>query len=237
METLRAINQLENTMVIFLSDNGGCYEDPVPEGAKWAIHPTDGVPGSARSFPSYGTPWANASNTPFSYFKSYLHEGGIITPLIVHYPSMIPAGEINNSTVGHIMDLFPTMIDLAGVAYPEEINGRAITPTTGVSLLPAMQGKIQNGHDTLFWEHQYNKAVRMGDWKLVAAYKIMDTKGISDRWELYNLKDDPTEQYNLSTMHPAKVRNMEKLYDQWAQQVMVLTKDQLDSLRGRKDPN
>jgi len=220
---LKKTGQFENTMIVFLSDNGGCYEDPVPAGAKWAIHPTDGEPGSERSFPSYGTPWANVSNTPFSYFKSYLHEGGIATPLVVQFPQLVSAGRIDHKTIGHIMDLLPTFLDLTGIGYPEKINGRTITPFSGMSLLPAFKGENQDGHHLLFWEHEYNRAVRKGNWKLVSAYKILDKKGIYNQWELYNLADDPTEQINVAQKYPDRVTELENLYNNWARKVKTLS--------------
>ena len=231
INALEKTDQLEKTMIVFLSDKGGCHEDPVPADAPWAIHPTDGLPGSERSFPSYSTPWANVSNTPFSYFKSYLHEGGIATPLIVHFPGMVPKGQINRKTIGFIMDLMPTFLDFAGIEYPAKINGRSITPTSGISLLPAFQGEDQAGHEVLFWEHQFNRAVRKGNWKLVSPYKILDKNGIKNEWELYDLASDPTEQHNIINQHVEIAASLTALYEEWANNVGVLTPEEMKSLR------
>jgi len=234
MECLETTKQLQNTLVIFLSDNGGSFEDPVPAGAPWAIHPVNGTPGGACSFPSYGFPWANASNTPFSYFKSFLHEGGIATPLIVRYEPMIPRGAINRETLGHVMDLMPTILDLVGGDYPSEINGREITPSSGISLLPAWKGANQQGHDLLIWEHQFNRAVRYQKWKLVSVYRVPGQPGNQNHWELYDLSTDPTEQFDLVDIYPEKVSQMEGYYQQWAQRVGALSFQQMDSLKKEK---
>jgi len=225
VSTLEAIHQLENTMIVFLSDNGGCHENPVPADAPWAIHPTDGAPGSERSFPSYGPPWANVSNTPFSYFKSYLHEGGIATPLIVHYPGKVPAGDINKQTVGHIMDLMPTFMDLAEVQMSSELT------ISGTSLLPAFYGLGQIRDQPLFWEHQFNRAVRKGKWKLVSAYSILDSAGIHNRWELYDLSEDPTELNNLASDQAELVLEIATEYEAWAAQVGALSPEEMKLLK------
>ncbi len=226
-KTLQETGQLENTMIIFLSDNGGSFENPVPKNAPWSDHPTDGLPGSERSFPSYGTPWANVSNTPFSYFKSYLHQGGIATPLIVHYTGKVPAGDINTKTVGYITDLMPTILEFTGTEYPEKIGEREITPIEGISLLPAFFGDESVTRDTIFWEHQFNKAIRIGDWKLVSAYKILDKKGVDNKWELYNMAQDPAEHDDLSKQNPEQVLEMNKLYENWAKKVGVFSPEEM----------
>lgn len=230
VNALRNTDQLNNTLIFFLSDNGACHEDPVPPDAPWSNHPTDGLPGSERSFPSYGIPWANACNTPYSYFKSYLHEGGIATPLIVHYPDQIPQGQINHQTLGHIMDILPTCLDFTNVEYPTAVNSRIIDQTTGISLLPAFTGEEQTGHTKLYWEHQFNRAVRNGDWKLVSAYRILEQNGIYDKWELYDLKNDPTEHHNLADQFPEKVAELQSAYAQWAKASEVLNPEEMKAL-------
>ncbi|MEM6379500.1 MAG: sulfatase-like hydrolase/transferase, partial [Bacteroidota bacterium] len=231
LTTLEAKDQLDNTMIIFLSDNGACYEDPVPHNAPWSDHPTNGVPGGPQSFPSYGVPWANASNTPYAYFKSYLHEGGIISPLIVSYPNKVPSGKIDTESVGHITDILPSLLDLAEVDYPTEINKRAITPIASQSLLPAFYGENTIKRDTLFWEHEFHRAIRVEDWKLVAPFKIRGRKKIYNQWELFNLKEDPTEQSNLAAQYPGKVNELSQAYEAWAQRVGTLSKVEMDSLK------
>jgi arylsulfatase len=120
-------------------------------------------------------------------------------------------------------------LDLTGSQYPHEIANREITPTEGVSLVPAIYGEEQRGRDTLFWEHQFNKAVRVGDWKLVSAFKILDKKGKYDQWELYNLRNDPTEQNDLSIQYPEKVKEMSVMYEKWAEKVGALSKEEMKS--------
>ena len=231
---LKQNDQLNNTLILFLSDNGACHEDPVPKDAPWSAHPTDGLPGSARSFPSYGIPWANACNTPYSYFKSYLHEGGIATPLIVHYPDQVPKGSINHNTLGHIMDILPTCLDFADVKYPNTINGRTVEKTNGISLLPAFCGEDQPGHTELYWEHQFNRAVRIGSWKLVSAYKILEQNEINDAWELYDLKTDPTEQNDLAIQFPEKVTSLQEKYQLWSVENNVLDPEAMKALKNTK---
>lgn len=227
VEALRTTGQLDNTLILFLSDNGACHEDPT---GPWSVYPEDGPPGSERSFPAYELPWANVGNTPFRLFKSWLHEGGLRTPLIAHFPGVAPAGEINAKTVGHIIDLMPTVLELAGAEYPDTLDGRAFTPSSGISLLSTLQGEPQAGHDWLFWEHQFNKAVRQGDWKLVSAFNIPG-EGKLDKWELYDLKADPVERHDLSDRYPGKVAYMAARYEEWAKKVGAYDKETLDSLR------
>ncbi|WP_020529104.1 arylsulfatase [Flexithrix dorotheae] len=234
LSTLEEKNQLDNTLIVFMSDNGACYEDPVPLNAPWSNHPTDGVPGGPNSFPSYGTAWANAGNTPFAYFKSYLHEGGIISPLIVSYPNKVPAGKIDSKTVGHITDILPTFLDLTEAEYPSKIENRKITPFVGTSLLSAFYGEKSIKRDTMYWEHEFHRAIRVGDWKLISPYKIRGKNGIYNQWELYDLKEDPTEQQNLAAQYPDKVEVLSKAYEVWAKKVNALTKVEMDSVKRLK---
>src|SRR6185503_6267231 len=175
----------ENTLVVFLSDNGGCSED-ITGKDRWqeADIPkatTDGrpirignlpsiLPGPADTFASYGIEWANLSNTPFRLFKSWVHEGGISTPLIAHWPAVIRAPGLVRS-VGHLIDLLPTCLDVAGAPYPPTRQGRSTPALEGRSLLPVLRGATAAEDRVLFWEHEGNRAVRDGRWKLVAACK------------------------------------------------------------------
>jgi arylsulfatase len=152
------------------------------------------------------------------------------TPFVAHFPEMITPGGINRTTKGHIMDLMATAVDLAGAEYPATFAGRDITPTPGRSLLPAFRGEATVGHDTLFWEHHYNRAVRQGDWKLVANYRVLGGEN-RNRWELYNLAEDPAELNDLAGTMPDKVASMAALYEQWADEVGVLLPAEVDSLR------
>jgi len=228
VNTLKDRDMFDNTLIVFLSDNGACHERMPP----WeSPYPTDGAPGSERSFPSYDPPWANASNTPYRYFKSYLLQGGMATPFVASFPNGgIPAGSINSSTVGHITDLMATVLDLAGAAYPTEYKGNAVTPTPGMSLVPALKGEAQQGRQTLFWEHNRNRAVRDGDWKLVSTYFPLGNDAPKHEWELYNLAADPSELNDLAAEMPEKVAEMVEQYEAWAQEVGALSLEQRDSL-------
>jgi arylsulfatase A-like enzyme len=170
-------------MVLFLSDNGGCHEflDPAsrwmdrlntgrPDGGPMRMGNIPGVPpGPADTYQSYTVPWANASNTPFRLFKHWVHEGGIATPLIVRLPGVARAGGISHA-VSHVIDVLPTCLDAAGVAYPEQHDGRRIRPVDGRSMMPFLRGEEDRDGRILFWEHEGNLAVRDGRWKLAALH-------------------------------------------------------------------
>jgi arylsulfatase A-like enzyme len=210
---LKEQGQLDNTLIIFLSDNGGTHENVSSKEI------TGGEIGSAHSFTSYSRSWANVSNTPFRMYKHWVHEGGISTPFIAHYPNMIQGHRVDNQ-VGHIMDIMATCLDLAGASYPDTYKGKQIKPLKGKSLVPIFENKIRDGHEALFWEHEGNRAVRQGKWKLVSAYG-------KDAWELYDMEQDRTEINNLSEKHPEKVTELSTLYDQWADQTGVLPWDHI----------
>jgi arylsulfatase A-like enzyme len=218
---------LDETLIIFLSDNGG---SPERMPGRNSPYPTDGPPGSERSFPSYDPPWANASNTPYRFFKAWLQEGGMATPFIAHYPELIAPGQINQETVGHIMDLMATSLDLAGISYPDNLEGRPLTPSPGRSLVPAFRGEKDPGHPRLFWEHQGNRAVRQGAWKLVANNRKENGER-SRQWALFNLEDDPAELRDVSTDYPGLVAELSAAYTQWASQNGILSPEEFDALR------
>jgi arylsulfatase len=212
LDKLKETGQEENTLVMFLSDNGGCAEEqiageqPVPAGP-------------AESFTSYRRPWANASNTPFRLYKHWVHEGGIATPFIASWPSVIKGrGSIHNSPA-HIIDLMATCLDVAGVPYPKTYGGHEIQPLEGKSLAPTFHGKKRELHDAIYWEHEGNRAVRQGDWKLVSRFP--------DRWELFNLKQDRTELRNLAEAEPDRTREMIGMYEAWAKRSNVLPWEQI----------
>jgi arylsulfatase len=209
----------QNTLVIFLSDNGGCAENVH---ADWYDIPSktrDGrpvhvgndpqhMPGPEEVYQSYGPAWANASNTPFRRFKHWTEEGGISAPFIARWPARIKDhGRIERQQIGDVIDLMPTILDLSGVTYPKQRNGNDIPPPEGKSLLPIFTGGSIN-RGPLFWEHEGNRAVRQGDWKLLA--------GHNERWQLYDIAHDRTEQRDLSAQHPEKVAELKSLYTQWA---------------------
>ncbi|MCF7669639.1 MAG: arylsulfatase [Verrucomicrobia bacterium] len=206
IQRLKQMDCLDNTVIFFLSDNGACHES----GALGRNFRKDltGPIGTVNSYHSYGRSWSNASNTPFRLHKHWTHEGGISTPLIIHWPAGIRGKGVIRSQVGHIIDLAPTCYDLAGTIYPNKIKGHDIKPLRGISLVPFFNSKTTRPR-TLFWEHSWNRAMRNGDWKLVVNGKHGD-------WELYNLADDRTELNNLADTMPEKVDALEKLGREWA---------------------
>ncbi|MEW4570007.1 arylsulfatase [Tautonia sp. JC769] len=206
---LREADALENTLILFLSDNG-CSAEGGPGGFSRG---EAGAPiGTGLSYASAGLEWANACDTPFRKFKMSTHEGGIATPFIAHWPRGIArTGQIEHQP-GHVIDLMPTCLALAEATYPGARNGTPTLPLEGRSLVPAFAGEpIDRG--PIFWEHQGNRAVRLGDWKLVAPH--------GKPWELYNLALDRTELNNLADAHPQTVAELSALYDAWAERCGV----------------
>lgn len=207
---LKALQKEKNTMILFVSDNGGSG-DTVRD---WDyVIQKNGTPGSVSYIDSYDPPWGNVSNTPFQLFKKNTHEGGIATPFIAWYPGIIKAGAISNQ-VGHLIDIMPTCLDLAGVRYPQQWDGKDITPLEGKSLVKIFKNQKTAYGKTLFWEHEGNRAIRKGDWKLVAE--------IDQFWELYNLKTDRSETNNLASLYPEKVKELEREFQLWAKKVGVV---------------
>jgi len=203
LDKLRKLDKEKDTLVLFLSDNGACAE-------KWHATP-DVRPGPVDSYRTVDLPWANASDTPFRKFKQWTYEGGITTPLIACWPGTIKRGTITGQ-VGHVIDILPTLCDLAGIKHPGEYKGRKIIPCEGKSLVPVFQGKRRDGHKWLFWEHVGNKAVRHGKWKLVGRADPKDLKN----WELYDLEADRTELKDLAEEYPERLRQMAQAWRDWA---------------------
>ena len=216
---LEKMGELNNTLILFLADNGGCHEVIKNEGNYIR---TTGETGTANSFDSYEFPWANVSNTPFRKYKHWVHEGGISTPFIAFYPEKIKGGKLVTQTVGHITDLMPTFIDFAEGTYPQNFKGNKITPMEGISLRAAFSGKKLEREKPLFWEHEGNRAIRKGDWKLVAQYNNEAKKYMP--WELYNLKNDRSELNNVISENPEIENQMVKEYEKWASRVGVIQK-------------
>jgi len=207
---LKQIGKKENTLVMFLSDNGGCHET----GPLGFDSRKNGLPpGGVDSYMSYGQSWANASNTPFRLFKKYTHEGGISTPLIVRWPAVIKNKGSITHQVGHIIDIMATCVDVAEAEYPKSFDRKQILPLEGSSLLPIFQGEMRKPHEYLFWEHRKHEAVRHGKWKLVAENR--------SQWELYDLWRDRSEMNNLADQHPQIVQQLKSKYEDWAQRVGV----------------
>jgi arylsulfatase A-like enzyme len=210
--SLKEQNLYENTLFVFLSDNGACHEmgilgnfnvrDIEERNSKWNI--------------AYGTAWANASNTPFRLYKSFAHEGGSATPFFAHWPKGIKKRDEWFEQPGQIIDLMPTFLELAGARYPAERDGRRILPLQGISLRPAFDGGRLERVKPLFQEHENHGFVRDGDWKLVGR-GVAPPGGLrEERWQLYNLAEDRTELNNLAQRHPEKVRELSGRWQQWA---------------------
>ncbi|MEZ4995180.1 MAG: arylsulfatase [Saprospiraceae bacterium] len=206
MDFLDSARLANNTMVFFLSDNGGCREI--------RNNTPNEETGSPRSFAAYGEAWANVSNTPYRKYKSMEHEGGLLTPLIAHWPDGLPQRGLITHEPAHIMDLMATCLDLAGIDYPDSLNNASTLPPAGKSFLPQLRGNKADPERTLFWEHEGNKAVRRGSWKLVKQHQ--------GDWELYNITDDPVELHDLSVEYPERVQALSTAYEAWALENAVL---------------
>jgi arylsulfatase A-like enzyme len=225
LEKVAQVGAQENTLVFFLSDNGGCAEEVA---ATWqnAVIPAktrDGravqvgnnpniLPGPENTFQSYGVPWANASNTPFRLYKHWVHEGGIATPLIVYWPAGLKQPGRLTQEIGHVIDLVPTCLEVAGCQFPSVFGGYKTTPLEGQSLVPVLLGKTRQ-RGPIFWEHEGNRAVRDGKWKLVSKHP--------GAWELYDMEADRTERNNVAQKFPAIVKYMSQQYESWAKRSHV----------------
>ena len=205
VEHLKAKGELDNTLILFMSDNGGNAESgpqgklELPKGQKHTIAWT-------------GRSWATLENTPFRLYKHFDHEGGISSPFIAHWPNGIAAKGELRTQVSHVIDLMPTCLALTGAEYPKEYKGKPILPLEGRSLVAAFENKAESR--TLFWEHENNKAMREGKWKLVS----QGNKG----WELYDMEADRTELRNLASAMPDKVKEMTAQWNTWAKRTNVL---------------
>lgn len=203
LDKLRKLDKEKETLVLFLSDNGACAE---------AWHATPDIPpGPVDSYRTVDLPWANASDTPFRKFKRWTYEGGIATPLIACWPGRIKRGTITHQ-VGHVIDILPTLCELAGIKCPTEFKGQKIIPAEGKSLTAVFEGRRRAGHEWLFWEHVGNKAARCGKWKLVGR----GDPAKPGNWELYDLATDRTELKNLAKEHPERVTQMSRAWRDWA---------------------
>ena len=230
--TLSALGELENTLLIFLSDNGASPEDlplwsPAKFSARADILPratrkgrpirvgnSPGItPGPEDTYASYGRTWANLSNTPFRYYKRWVHEGGIAAPFVAHWPAAsLPAGAVCHNPF-QLTDVVPTLLEAAGASYPEEIGHRAVLPLEGTSMLAALRGGTVKSRP-LFWEHTGNAAVRSGQWKLVRQFP--------GPWELYDIDSTPAETVDLAKARPTLVRDLSEQWRNWAGRVGVI---------------
>ena len=239
---LKNRNIFDNTLIIFIADNGGCAEgmgrkegiqykdsdpqilkpmkstdlqfDMIPKRTRDGVvmkQGTEVMTGGADTYHGYGKAWANVSNTPFRQYKHWVHEGGISTPLVAHWPKGIAPklrGKLEHQPA-HLIDLMATCVDLAKADYPKKVNGKEIVPIQGVSLKPVFAGKTLGRKNPIFWEHEGNRAIRIGKWKLVA-------KGANGPWELYDLDADRSELKDLSEKHSERAKEMADKWEAWA---------------------
>lgn len=242
---LKQAGRLDTTLLFFLQDNGGCAEQmgrtanapdsPKPlkpfgpndlqpriwppmqtRDGRWVRTGPDVMPGPPDTYVAYGRGWANVSNTPFREYKHWVHEGGISTPLIVHWPAGISPrrrGKLERQP-GHLVDIMATCVDVSGAQYPLEFGGHSIKSRQGVSLRPAFQGRALRRAQPIFGEHEGNRAIRSGKWKLVAKE--------NRPWELYDMEKDRCELHDLAAINPRKVAALSAQWDAWAAKSNVL---------------
>jgi len=240
---LKRQGQLDNTVLMYFQDNGGCAEGYGRRGNRTradkptlkpmelsALQPSmiprqtrDGypvlqgtgvLPGPADTFISYGRGWANVSDTPFREYKHWVHEGGIATPLVIHWPKGIQAkGELRQQP-SHLIDIMTTCVEISGAEYPTKFKGNDIQQMEGRSLVTAFENKPLE-REAIYWEHEGNRAVRAGKWKLVA-------KGSRGQWELYDMENDRTELNNLASAEPARAKSLADMWQKWAERANVL---------------
>ena len=211
LDSLDELGIADETLILFLTDNGGCAETPGGNDPKQ-------IPGPKEFYSHVGPGWASASNTPFRRYKQYCHEGGIATPLVARWPKTIKPGS-RTDQVGHIIDFLPTFLEMAKAEYPDKHPefGKRTIPLDGKSLLSVFQGKKRKPHNHLYWHWSTNRAVRKGDWKL--AWDKHEKK-----WELYDLGKDRTEAHDLASRHPQLVAELKANWMTWAKKTGIKTK-------------
>ncbi len=248
VDALKAKGTFDNTLMLFMQDNGGCHESggrgtklnpradkptlpPIAPDAQhyfgstpkqtrdgWPVRRGHVMPGPSDTYIGYGRNWANVSNTPFREYKHWVHEGGISTPLIAHWPGGIKAKNELRHQVSHLVDIMTTCVDVAGAKYPKEYLGQKIKPMEGKSLTRAFANK-KIRRDAMYWEHSGNRAIRIGKWKLVA-------KGLHGQddveWELYDVEADRSELHNLAGEQPERTRDMAAKWRAYAERANVV---------------
>ncbi|WP_299441935.1 arylsulfatase [uncultured Phycicoccus sp.] len=241
LDRLEAAGRLENTIVVFLSDNGGCAEeldrafveafvplaDTTKDGREVVAGNVPGVmPGDEATYASYGRAWANLSNTPFREYKHWVHEGGIATPLLVHWPAGVQApGRLEHQPL-QLVDVLPSLLEAAGARYPQQRQGRPIPPAEGRSFLPTVRSGEPVPERPLFWEHEGNAGVRQGRWKLVRKW--------GGPWELYDMAVDRTELDDRAGGDPERVAAMAAEYESWAARCGVIPRQVVLDLYARR---
>lgn len=245
VSALRDTGRLDNTLLFFLADNGGCAEAMGRNGPERAVAGADAapllgpgdlqpdmipkrtrdgkpvrqgvgvLPGPADTFIGYGLPWANVSNTPFREYKHWVHEGGISSPLVIHWPKGIAENQRNTfcEEPAHLIDIMATCVDLGGATYPKQLADEKIQPMEGVSLRPVLVGGRLTRPAPIFWEHEGNRALRQGRWKIVAKH--------GKPWELYDLDKDRSELHDLAASESDRVKELSALWDAWAARAYV----------------
>ncbi len=209
---LKAMGAFENTLILFASDNGATAEMLVRDGG----HDPHAEPGSAATHLSLGPGWSSLSNTPFRRHKTWVHEGGISTPLIAHWPAGIAAKNELRHTPAHVIDFVPTVLKLAGIEKPKEWEGEPVPAAPGKDLVPAFEKDLTIARNSLWWLHEGHRAIRVGDWKLVAAS--------GTPWELYDLKSDRAEQHDLAEKMPERVRELTASWQRQTDEFTALAK-------------
>jgi arylsulfatase len=208
---LKSMGALENTIIFFLSDNGASAEMMV----RGDGHDPNAECGTGATFLSIGPGWSSLANMPFRRHKTWVHEGGISTPLIVHWPKGIAArGEMRNAP-GHVIDLVPTIMELAGGKPPTEWKDKPVPPLPGVSLVAALGKDVTVARESIWWLHEKNRALRVGDWKIVAS-------GKDSAWELYDLSHDRCEMHDLASQNTEKVRELAAMWKKQTDEITAL---------------
>jgi arylsulfatase A-like enzyme len=232
VDTLADLGHLDNTLILFLSDNGaesmalpvgdperfrqrtGILRQKTRDGRTVAIgNSPDVIPGGEDTYASYGRAWANLSNTPFRYYKKWIHEGGIATPFIIHWPARALPSEGIVHEPFQLTDVFPTILEATESSYPRYKSGRAKLPLEGRSLFPVLEGRLSEPA-TLYWEHAGNAAVRRGRWKLVREF--------ARDWELYDIESDRSELLNVAAENDSVVEELVHAWEEWAKRVGVV---------------
>jgi len=229
VSALKRLDQFENTLILFLSDNGGCaefmaedgwaqfYPETTHDGRKITMGNVPGLrPGNAQTFQSYDKPWANVSNAPFRLFKHYVHEGGISTPLVAHWPNGIGPRSTAH-TACHVVDILPTILQVTGAPYLKELDGHEIQSCQGESLMDLLQDRQWERHQPIFFEHEGNAAIRLGQFKLVRLH--------GQDWELYDIETDRTELHDLIHGEAQRAQQMIRQYQDWADKSGVMDWD------------
>jgi arylsulfatase A-like enzyme len=262
---LKKQNKLDNTLILFFQDNGGCAEGMGrgKNGKPRADKPTlaamgkdelqrsmiprqsrDGYPmrqgvgvmaGAADTYIGYGQGWANVSDTPFKLYKHFVHEGGISTPLIAHWPAHIKGKGDWRTTPSHLIDIMATCVDISGATYPKTYKGKDIKPMEGISMVPMFAGKPVD-REAIYWEHERNCAVRKGKWKIVGKNVLTPTGVPMGKWELYDMEADRSELNNLASAHPEIVKEMHEMYNTYANRANVLPYQKVNKKKPKKKP-